>query len=261
MTIHVESVGRGPPLVLLHGWAMHSGLWASLLPRLVGRYRVHLVDLPGHGHSHAVDASPSLRGIVEGVDDAVAKASGSGSTMVMGWSLGGQVALEWARIAPERIGALVLMSTTPCFVRRPGWSSAMAETTLRRFGDELRVAYRPTLKRFVTLQVQGSDQARDALVSLRAELFARGDPPARAISDSLEMLAATDLRSEIGAIAQPALVIGGDRDTMAPIAAVRWLASALPHATLAVIPGAAHAPFLSHPEAVVAAFDAFASEQ
>ena len=106
-----------------------------------------------------------------------------------------------------------------------------------------------------------SDQARDALVSLRAELFARGDPPARAISDSLEMLAATDLRSEIGAIAQPALVIGGDRDTMAPIAAVRWLASALPHATLAVIPGAAHAPFLSHPEAVVAAFDAFASEQ
>jgi pimeloyl-[acyl-carrier protein] methyl ester esterase len=269
MTVHVESVGRGPPLVLLHGWAMHSGLWAPLLPRLIGRYRVHLVDLPGHGYSSALEAPLSLTRIVKAVDDAVARAPESHShshshaerATVMGWSLGGQVALEWAHTVPGRVGALVLMSTTPSFIQRPGWSTAMSEITLRRFGDELRVAYRPTLKRFLALQVQGSDHARDALASLRAELFARGDPSAQALSDSLELLAAVDLRREIGTITQPALVIGGDRDTMGPIAAVRWLASALPRATLAVIPGAAHAPFLSHPDAVVAAFDAFARDR
>ena len=125
---------------------------------------------------------------------------------------------------------------------------------------ELTVAYRHTLQRFVALQVQGSEHARDALASLRSQLFARGEPSPRALRDSLELLAASDLRSGIGAISQPALMIAGDRDTLTPIAAARWLATALPQATLVGIPGAAHAPFLSHPEAVVEALDAFADE-
>jgi pimeloyl-[acyl-carrier protein] methyl ester esterase len=257
MSVHVESVGCGRPLVMLHGWGMHSGLWTPFLPRLAGRYRLHLVDLPGHGYSDPLQAPLSLKGIVEAVTQAVAAASPLGPMTILGWSLGGQVALEWARIEPDRAGALVLMSTTPSFVRRPGWPHAMAEETLRQFGDELRVAYRPTLKRFVTLQVQGSEHAREALGSLRADLFARGEPSPRALADWLELLAAGDLRGAVGEISQPALVIAGDRDTMAPVAAARWLAGALPHATLVVIPGAAHAPFLSHPAAVVAALDAF----
>jgi pimeloyl-[acyl-carrier protein] methyl ester esterase len=258
MSLHVESVGRGRPLVMLHGWAMHSGLWSPLLPRLIERYRLHLVDLPGHGYSYASEPTLSLNGIVEAVERAVAETSASGPVMVVGWSLGGQIALEWARHNPERVGALVLMSTTPSFVQRPGWPFAMDETTLRRFGDELRVTYRPTLKRFVALQVQGSEHARDAAALLRAQLFARGEPSPLALSESLDLLVSNDLRREIATIPQPTLVIGGDRDTITPIAAARWLASRLPQATLVAIPGAAHAPFLSHPEDVVAALDAFA---
>ena len=260
MSVRVESVGRGRPLVMLHGWGMHSGLWFPLLPRLIERYRMHLVDLPGHGHSDALVTPPplSLRRVVEAVELAIAETPAPAPLMILGWSLGGQVALEWARLRPERVGALVLMSTTPSFVQRPDWQHAMAEATLRQFGDELTVAYRPTLKRFVTLQVQGSEHARDALASLRSQLFARGEPSPQALRDSLELLASSDLRNGIGAISQPALVIAGDRDTLTPVAAARWLARALPQASLVVIAGAAHAPFLSHPEAVVAALDAFA---
>ena len=263
MSLHVESVGRGGPLVILHGWAMHSGLWFPLLPRLIERYRIHLVDLPGHGYSDPLVAPPplSLRRIVEAVELAIAETSAPGPLVILGWSLGGQVALEWARLRPERVGALVLMSTTPCFVQRPDWPHAMAEATLRRFGDELTVAYRQTLRRFVALQVQGSEHARDALASLRSQLFARGEPSPQALHDSLKLLASSDLRSGVGAISQPALMIAGDRDMLTPIAASRWLASALPRASLVVVPGAAHAPFLSHPEAVVEALDAFADER
>ena len=258
MSVHVERVGRGRPLVMLHGWGMHSGLWSPLLPRLIERYRMQLVDLPDHGHSDALVTPPplSLSRVVEAVELAIAETPAP--LMILGWSLGGQVALEWARLRPERVGALVLMSTTPSFVQRPDWPHAIAEATLRQFADELTVAYRPTLKRFVTLQVQGSEHARDALASLRSQLFARGEPLPQALRDSLELLASSDLRSGIGAISQPALVIAGDRDTLAPVAAARWLARALPQASLLVIPGAAHAPFLSHPEALVAALDAFA---
>jgi pimeloyl-[acyl-carrier protein] methyl ester esterase len=263
MSVHVESVGRGRPLVMLHGWAMHSGLWFPLLPRLIERYRLHLVDLPGHGYSDALVAPPllSLGRVVEAVDLAIAETSAPGPLMILGWSLGGQVALEWARLRPERVGALVLMSTTPCFVQRPDWPHAMAEATLRRFGDELTVAYRQTLQRFVALQVQGSEHSREALASLRSQLFARGEPSPQALHDSLKLLASSDLRSGVGAISQPALMIAGDRDMLTPIAASRWLASALPRASLVVVPGAAHAPFLSHPEAVVEALDTFADER
>jgi len=263
MSVHVESVGRGRPLVMLHGWGMHSGLWSPLLPRVIERYRLHLVDLPGHGYSDALGTQPplSLSGIVEAVELAIAETQALAPLMILGWSLGGQVALEWARLRPDRVGALVLMSTTPSFVQRPGWPHAMAEATLRQFGDELRVAYRPTLQRFVTLQVQGSEHARDALGSLRSHLFARGEPSPQALRDWLELLASSDLRSGMGSISQPTLIIAGDRDTLAPVAAARWLASALPHASLVVVPGAAHAPFLSHPEAIIAALDAFADAQ
>lgn len=258
MSVHVESVGRGRPLVMLHGWAMHSGLWSAFLPRLTERYRVHLVDLPGHGYSAPTSARPSLRLLAEAVELAIADASGPGPATTLGWSLGGQVALEWARLHPRRVGALVLMSTTPSFIQRPDWPYAMTETTLRQFGDELRVAYRPTLRRFVRLQVQGSEHARDALAALRSQLFARGEPSPQVLRDTIELLASTDLRGMTRSIPQPALVIAGDRDTITPVDASRWLADSLPNASLVVIPGAAHAPFLSHSDAVIAALDPFA---
>lgn len=259
MSLRVESAGPlgGRSLVMLHGWGMHSGLWLPFLPRLVERYRVHRLDLPGHGHSDALEAPASLAGFAEAVESAIADAAVTGPLIVVGWSLGGQVALEWARLHPEHVGAMVLISTTPSFVQRPGWPHAMAEATLRQFGDELRVAYRPTLQRFVTLQVHGSEHARSALSVLRSELFARGEPSPHDLSESLELVARTDLRAEIGAISQPALVIAGDSDALTPVAAARWLAAALPCATLEIVPGAAHAPFLSHPERVAAAIDAF----
>src|SRR6476646_11598564 len=49
--LHVEVIGQGPPLVLLHGWAMHGGVFAPLVARLRDRYTLHVVDLPGHGLS------------------------------------------------------------------------------------------------------------------------------------------------------------------------------------------------------------------
>ena len=57
--LHVEVVGKGPPLVLLHGWAMHGGAFAPLAERLAPRFTLHLVDLPGHGFSR--DSGVPLR--------------------------------------------------------------------------------------------------------------------------------------------------------------------------------------------------------
>ncbi|HEX8011867.1 MAG TPA: pimeloyl-ACP methyl ester esterase BioH [Casimicrobiaceae bacterium] len=247
--VHVESVGTGPPLVVLHGWAMHSGLFAPLLPRLAANFRVHLVDLPGHGYSATV--LPYTLDIISAVvaEAASVAVERDEPASVLGWSLGGMIALHWARTSPERIARLVLVAATPCFVKRPDWPHAIAETTLQQFGDELAVSYRLTLQRFVSLQVQGSEHARAVLAELRGGLFARGEPSREMLREGLELLARTDLRPEVGAILPHATVIAGDRDPLVPAAAGEWLARTLPHASLRLIPGAGHAPFLSHPDA------------
>jgi pimeloyl-[acyl-carrier protein] methyl ester esterase len=247
--LHVESSGTGPPLVLLHGWAMHAGLWDTLAQRLAARLRVHAVDLPGHGRSGTV-APYTLDAVVNALDAAIVPAHEP--LTVVGWSLGGTVALRWARLAPARVVRLVLVAATPCFVARAGWPQAMDAATLARFGDELAVSYRLTLQRFLSLQLGREAEGRATLAALRRRLFARGDPAPPVLADALALLAQTDLRAEVPEITQPALVIAGDRDTLVPPDAGAWLARTLPHARLAVIAGAGHVPFLSHP----AQFDA-----
>ena len=225
MSLHVESVGVGPPLVLLHGWALHSGLWQPLLPRLAQAHRLHLVDLPGHGYSPSVEPY-TLDRIVALLDAQFA--AEAGPLRVLGWSLGGLVAMRWAARHAARIGQLVLMCTSPRFVRASDWPDAMEAQTLSRFGDELRVAFRATLLRFLSLQVKDSEQGRASLALLRARLFERGEPSGATLQRALALLADTDLRAEIPALAQPALVIAGG-----------------------------HTPFLSHPKRIVELLDEF----
>lgn len=253
MSVHVESVGSGPPLVLLHGWALHSGLWGPLQAHFARRHRVHAIDLPGHGHSAPTEPY-TMATIVAAIDAAVGD---DAPLSVLGWSLGGAVAMEWALARPGRFDRLVLVATSPRFVAAADWPHAMAAATLARFGDELRVAYRPTLQRFLSLQLHGSEHGRAALATMRKHLFARGEPSAGVLERALDLLAGVDLRARVPALAVPARVVSGDRDTLAPASAGRWLAAALPAASYAEIPGAAHVPFLSHPDAFTAAVDGF----
>jgi pimeloyl-[acyl-carrier protein] methyl ester esterase len=143
---------------------------------------------------------------------------------------------------------MVLVGATASFVARTGWPHAMAAQTLARFGDELAIAYRMTLLRFLTLQLQGSERGRAALAAMRGRLFERPDPAPETLAAGLGVLAEVDLRSDLGAIATPTLVVAGERDALTPAAAGAALAGALPNALYAEIAGAAHVPFLSHPE-------------
>jgi len=250
--LHVESVGSGPPLVLLHGWAMHSGLWGPLVPRLAKRYRVHAVDLPGHGRSSPA-ASFTLDGAVAAVSAAMA-----GERLplaVLGWSLGGLVAMRWARVEPAKVRRLALVSTSPRFVAGDDWPHAVAAETLDRFADELHVAWKLTIQRFLALQMHGSEHGRATLAALRQQVFARGEPSPKALFGALDVIVGTDLRAEVAGIAQPAVVVSGSRDTLALADAGRWLSEHLPDARFALIAGASHAPFLSHPQPFAAALD------
>lgn len=260
--LHVETQGSGTPLLLIHGWGMHGGMWGGVAERLAEHFRVLAVDLPGHGYSKpgkgeggrgkgqeqvlpfSLYPSPfSMDAIVDKL-----AAQFDEPLAVCGWSLGGQVALRWALRHPQQINRLALVASTPCFVRRPGWECGMAEQTLAGFAAALQQDYALTLRRFLALQVRGSERERELLAALRSELLSRGEPDLAALQAGLEILRDCDLRSTLPDIRQPALVIGGERDTLTPPQASHYLVAQLPDARLAEIGGAAHAPFLSHPD-------------
>ena len=101
MSLHVEVVGKGPPLVLLHGWAMHGGVFAPLVARLRDRYTLHIVDLPGHGLSRDCDIPLALDPCVEAIAAHVPPAPWCG------WSLGGLIAGLLVFLAAFLVGVVI----------------------------------------------------------------------------------------------------------------------------------------------------------
>lgn len=246
MSLHVESIGDGPPLLLLHGWGMHGGIFASLLPSLATRQRVHVVDLPGHGHS-AAQVLLTLDSIVDALVDALGDVGDRPASLsILGWSFGGMLAQRIAARFPQRIARLVLVCTTPRFAAAADWPLGVSTHVLRQFGDELKVAYDQTVRRFLSLQMLNAAEAKTTLARLRTQLDARPRADAGALDAALAILETADLRDAAAALAMPALVVTGDRDALTPAAAGVWLAAAMPRAQLAPIAGAAHVPFLSH---------------
>ena len=248
---HIETFGQGPDLALLHGWGLHGGIWEDVRERLAQYFRVHVVDLPGYGSNPACEPY-TLETLARRVAAALPE-----YTHVVGWSLGGQVALQWARVAPQQIDKLILISTTPCFGQREDWTHGLSDPVMAEFATSLEQDYEGTLKRFLSLQARSGEEARATIATLREKLFARGKPSLETLRSGLAILSELDMREVVSEIKHEALVIHGSHDTLTPPAAAQWLARTLSHAQREMISGAAHAPFLSHPQATLDAMTGF----
>ncbi len=239
MSLHIETVGSGPDLVLIHGWAMHGGIFAPLTPLLAEHFRVHLVDLPGHGFSRGDDGACNLAAWAERVLDATPPA------IWVGWSLGGLVALQAAQARPQQVRGYVGLAASPCFVNTEGWTYGVDLAVFAQFALGLRQNYREAIERFLALETLGSANAQAELRELKALAFARGEPDFEALERGLEMLEASDLRAGLARLAMPSLWIAGRRDRLVPSAALHWAAAQSEQGGFVEI-ASGHAPFLSH---------------
>ena len=243
--IYLETIGEGPDLVLLHGWAMHSGIWNNIRGQLAQNYRLHLIDLPGHGDSLTpwINGPDSLKNMSEMIMDSLPE-----SSIICGWSLGGQIAMRIALDVPERINKLVLVSTTPCFIQRENWKYAMEEATLRLFIKNLKRDYISTLNRFFTLQVSGDADTFSMLRQLRKSIFQKGAPDKNGLQIGMQILLTADLRKSISNITQPTILLHGEYDVIVPPNAASWMQNNLQNSKLIMFPGCGHIPFLSCPD-------------
>ena len=241
-----------PLLALLHGWGMNARVFDVLVGLLGDDFEVRALNLPGHGGRAALPDNT----LASWANDLAQQLPDN--TTLLGWSLGGQVAMRAALDHPHKISRLILLSSTPRFVATDAWMHGMAAANLEAFGAALLADPQATLLRFLSLQTRGVADQRSLLQPLRMSLQSLPQADDMALSSGLAMLRDTDLRAELSRLQQPTLVLHGAADTLTPPGAGIWLAETLPAAQHIEWPRAAHALHLSHSEAVAAAIKAFA---
>lgn len=227
-------------LVLVHGWGMNAGIWSGVQQPLAQRFRLHCLELPGHGQrpwQGEKGLNAWTQALLETAPD---------RAIWLGWSLGGQLALQAALLAPQRVERLLLCTTAPRFVQAQDWPHAMPAEVLEHFAASLQQEHQATLDRFLALQVRGAEDGRATLRQLRAALADR--PPARpeALTEGLRLLQGTDLRAALAELSQPVHWCFGERDQIIPAALAQEVARLLPTGNIRVLDRAGHAPFVSH---------------
>lgn len=241
--LNVTTTGRGRDLVLVHGWGMNGGVWTSLVTSLAADFRVTVIELPGHGDS---EYDASLKSLDEWSSSLLNAAPER--AVWLGWSLGGQLAMNVAVLAPERVSALVMMASTPRFVLGEDWPHALPPDTLLQFSERLLANPATTLSRFLSMQVLGAEHERETLKQLKHAMQHRPDPKAEALLGGLRLLLETDLRSSLADLRSPVLWLLGSRDALVPGGVAIELSKMLPQAEIRLLDKAAHALFLSHPQ-------------
>ena len=243
----IRGSGAAGDLVLLHGWSLNLRVWDGLVRLLAPRFRVIAIDLPGHGRSDWDPRASTPAAQAWRVHETLAPLTERYA--LLGWSLGGQLALDLAAALPAGVERLALIATTPKFLKSPNWRCGTPRPLLARLVHRLHSEGERAVSDFLALLASGSAPRTAARVrsKLRAALRTHGAACPEALTAGLARLRDGDLRRALPMVRVPALVVAGQRDRIIRPAAVRALAHALPDARYVEVAGAAHAPFLSHP--------------
>ncbi|MGW3285634.1 alpha/beta fold hydrolase [Streptomyces sp. NPDC001002] len=256
--------GEGPALVLIHGIGDSSATWTELIPDLARTHTVIAPDLLGHGASDKPRADYSVAAYANGVRDLLT-ALGIESATLVGHSLGGGVAMQFAYQFPERTERLILVSAggVGCevnpllrLVSLPG--AHLMLSSLRLPGMRLQVGLTIRLMKLLNTDL-GQDAgewltlvdalpdetARNAFVrSLRAVVDWRGQ-----VVTMLDRCYLTE--------GMPTMLLWGDRDSVVPVRHAYGAHEAMPGSRLEIFEGAGHFPFHSDPGRFVSLVEEF----
>ncbi|HEX2913020.1 MAG TPA: 2-succinyl-6-hydroxy-2,4-cyclohexadiene-1-carboxylate synthase [Chloroflexia bacterium] len=249
MGLNVESAGQGLPLVLLHGFTGSTANWRSHLPALAACCRVIAIDMLGHGQSDA-PSDPARYSLEHTAHDIVAILDylNIEKAAVLGYSMGGRIALHFAINRPERLNGLILESASPGLASaeeraaRVASDNALAER-IEREGIEAFVDYWGNIPLFAS-QKALSEETRAALRAQRLQNRPAG------LANSLRG-AGTGMQAplwqSLGELQQvPVLLLAGELDPKY-CAVARQMQHQLAAAQLKIVPGAGHTIHLENP--------------
>lgn len=243
MPLYWKTIGHGDRhLVLLHGWGLNAGVWHDISVRLSAQFTLHLVDLPGYGRSQGFGplTLPQMADAL--LSQAPARA------VWLGWSLGGLVASQLALSHPHRVAGLITVASSPCFSAGDGWPG-IGPATLGQFQQQLSEDFQRTVERFLALQTLGTESARQDARRLKEVVLEQPVPSVAVLNGGLEILRSIDLRAAMSGLTLPQLRLYGALDGLVPRAIAPLLDALWPASRSHLFSKAAHAPFISHPDA------------
>lgn len=244
-TLYSEVKGKGKKVVLIHGWGMHGGLWGLFNENLSSYFETHAIDLPGFGYSKEIKNDFTLDSLSEVVEEYIENIESPVS--LIGWSLGGLITQNILKRKKIKLDKVIFIATTPSFTKRKDWDTAMEQSVFDDFADDLKLDYKKTLKRFLSLQTRGSDLSREEFRELNNKLNERGEPNIEALENGLKILSETDLRSE-NINKQQAMIVLGEKDTLVPLSVRDEFEKIFPNLKQLILERTGHAPFISKPD-------------
>jgi len=238
--LHVEKIGQGPALVLIHGWGLNSEVWTQSRSLLAKHFTVYCVDLPGFGFSHQIETESTIAAwaglVAEAVDE---------PAIWLGWSLGGLITTKVAVDYPTKVKGLITVASSPKFSETSQWPG-IKPAVMEMFTQQLEHDFAITLERFLAIQAMGSESAKKDIKALKEVLSQRPLPQKTSLHVGLHLLNSVDLRHEISTIKQPFLRIYGRLDSLVPKRVISLVDDLSPKSHKHVFDKASHAPFISH---------------
>ena len=227
--------GKGTPLVLLHGYPLDHHLWDEVLPLLRDTFDLIIPDLRGFGESTTVDTPYTMDDIASDIAGLLDQL-GIQKTAIAGHSMGGYVALAFARLYPERVSALGLVS-----------SQLLADPPDRKEGRYKTAADVAEKGIGGVVEVMTSKFTSDP----RWQTFARKNmeeqQPAAYIGALKAMAERADATSHLATIKYPIVVIHGDADQLIPVDRAREVKTARQKTHLVELRNVGHVPMLEAP--------------
>jgi 3-oxoadipate enol-lactonase len=235
-------VGAGPPIVLIHGYPFNRSLWNEQTEALNSKYRVVAPDLRGFGESDSSEGTATMARMAEDVA-ALMDALAIEQAVIGGLSMGGYVALAFARIFPARVKALVLADTRAQADTEEGKQTRhqQAEKALSEGMAGIADAMLPKLLTPETVS------KRPELVKRVRDMMLKTKPDGAAAA-LLGMAERDDQTEFISSIRVPALILVGREDAITPVADSEKMQSRIEGSRLVVIENAGHVSNLEQTE-------------
>jgi pimeloyl-ACP methyl ester carboxylesterase len=245
--LYFTELGSGPPLLLVHGLMVSSGMFVPVVDRLAATHRVIIPDLRGHGRSRALPPPYTARRLAADLVG-VLKHLGIASTAVLGYSQGGAIAQQLALDSPTHCSRLVLACTCAFNMATPREQLEGRVTPLL-----LRVLGPRRFAQFVVSQ--GAKELDKAGAEWLMGLMANQDR--KLMIAAWKETMAFDSRRRLPEIVCPTLVVAGSNDRAVPQHHARMLHDSIRGSKLVVIPGAGHTLIWTHPNELVRVTEEF----
>lgn len=258
-----RDIGRGPGVLLVHGWAASGEFFDDIATRLADEFRVIIPDLRGHGDTPVGPGNASIPDLADDMDELV-RTLGLAPVVALGWSMGATVL--WSMIerhGHDRLAGMIIEDMSPRILNDASWtlgmSSGMDVEASVRATAAMRADWPAYAAAFAPRMFARDRAAREPQMVANALtlLTARN---ANAMADLWASMAQQDLRDILPGMAIPALIAFGERSDAYGPETSRYLVETLPAATAHGFAHSGHAPHLEQPEEFVDAVRLFARQ-